>query len=314
MGRPYSADLRERVVAAVDRGEESQRAIARRFEVSPSFVVRMLQRRRASGGLEPGPHGGGAGFKLGLDERIRLFELVRRHADATPKQIKERGGFDCTLVTIWRPLRRSGWTRKKKSPHAAERDRPDVKEARRRSRRKAKRLDPRRRIVLDEAGVDASMTPTQARAPGGRRAEGSAPKAWRTTTVVAAAGLDGLRGESAFAGAMDEPAFRTYAEGVLAPNLRPGDVVVMDDLRVHDSEAAEAAIERAGARGIRPPPYSPDHDPIEEMWSKLKARLRRIAAGTTPALHQAPADALYQTTAKDIAGWFRHSGLYAIPG
>jgi len=113
---------------------------------------------------------------------------------------------------------------------------------------------------------------------------------------------------------MDEPAFQTYVEHVLAPNLHPGDLVVMDNLRVHDSQAAEAAIEKAGAKEVRLPPYSPDYNPIEEMWSKLKARLRRAAARNTPALYQAIADALDQITTKDIRGWFQHSGLYAVPG
>ena len=88
----------------------------------------------------------------------------------------------------------------------------------------------------------------------------------------------------------------------------------MDNLRVHDSRAAEAAVEHAGAREVRLPPYSPDYNPIEEMWSKLKARLRRTAARTTPALYQAIADALDHITTEDIRGWFRHSGLYATPG
>lgn len=175
MGRPYSADLRVRVVAAVDRGEESQRAIARRLEVGPSFVVRMLQRRRESGGLEPRPHGGGAGLKLSVDDRIRLSDLVREHPDATLKQLKERGGFDCTLVTIWRTLRRAGWTGKQKSLHASGRDRPEAKAARGRFRRNARTLDARRLVFLDEAGVKTSMTPTRAWAPRGRRAEGAAP-------------------------------------------------------------------------------------------------------------------------------------------
>ncbi|AMV40929.1 IS630 family transposase [Planctomyces sp. SH-PL62] len=235
---------------------------------------------------------------------------MRGRPDATLKQIKESGGFDCTITTIWRTLRRFGWTRKKKSLHATERDRPEVKEARRKFRRKARRLDAKRLVFLDEAGVDASMTPTRGWAPRGRRVEGSAPKSWSTTTVVSALGLDGLRGSSAFPGAMDEPASRTYVRDVLVPHLRPGDVVVRDDLRVHDSPAAEAAVEKE----VRLPPYSPDYNPIEEMWSKIKGRLRRAAARTIPALHQALADSLDQVTAKDIAGWFRHSGLYAMPG
>lgn len=312
--RAYSADLRERVAGAVKKGELSQREIARRFSVSLSFVVRLLQRQRRTGGLAPKPHGGGAGFKLSVDDRIRLFDLVGKHPDATLKQLKEMGGFHCTLVTIWRTLRRGGWTRKKKSLHASERDRPEVKKARRKFRRKARRMDAEQLIFLDESGVDTSMTPIHGWAPKGRRVEGSAPKSWQTTTIIAAIGLDGLKGSLAFPGAMDEPAFQTYVENVLAPHLHPGDVVVMDNLRVHDLQAARDAIERVGAKVISLPPYSPDYNPIEEMWSKVKALVRRSAATTTPDLYQAIAEALEQVTLPDIAGWFRHSGLYAMPG
>ncbi|MDG3005483.1 IS630 family transposase [Paludisphaera mucosa] len=311
--RPYSSDLRQRVVDAVDRGEISQREGARRFEASLSFVVRLLQHRRRNGGLEPKSHGGEAGFKLSIDERIRLFDLARRHPDATLQQLKDMGGFACTLVTIWRMLRRARWTRKKKSLHANERDRPDVKEARRRFRRKVERIAVRRLIFLDETGVDTTMTPTRGWAPKGRRVEGSAPGSCSTTTVVSAMGLDGLRGSLAFPGAMDEPAFRAYVEDVLTPHLHPGDLVVSDNLRVHDAQAAEAAVEKAGAKEVRLPPCGHDYNPIEQMWSKLKSRLHRTAARTTPALYQAIADALDHITTKDIRGWINYSGLYAIP-
>jgi transposase len=311
--RAYSADLRQRVADAVDRGELSQREIARLFEVSLSFVVRLLQRRRRTGGLEPKPHGGGAGLRLTVDERIRLFKLAREHPDATLKQLKEMGGFDCTLVTIWRTLRRAKWTRKKKSLHASERDRPEVKEARRKFRRKVKRVAVRRLVFLDETGFNTSMTPKYGWAPKGRRVEGSAPKSWSTTTLVSAVGLDGLRGSLAFPGAMDEAAFATYVEDVLAPNLHPGDVVVWDNLRVHDSEAARAAIEKVGAKVLPLPQDSPDLNPIEELWAKAKNIVRRIAARTTLGLYNAIGDALDQITPKDIAGWFRHSEAYAMP-
>ncbi len=312
--RAYLADLRRRVVDAVDRGEISQREIARRFEVSLLFVVRLLQHRRRTGGLEPKPHGGGAGLKLTVDERIRLFESVREHPDATLKQLKEMGGFDCTLVTIWRTLRRARWTRKKKSLHASERDRPEVKEARRKSRRKVKRIAVRRLVFPDETGFNTSMTPKYGWVPKGDRVEGSAPKSWSTTTLVSAVGLDGLRGSLAFPGAMDEQAFTTYVEDVLAPDLHPGDVVILDNLQVHESEAAKAVVEKAGAEVLPLPPYSPDLNPIEELWAKAKDIVRRLAARTTPGLYSAIGDALDQITTKDIAGWVRHSGVYAMPG
>src|SRR5882757_4287615 len=109
---PYSRDLRERVAAAVDRGEGSQREIARIFCVSLTFFFRLLRRRREADTLDPKPHGGCPSPSLG--------------PDATLEQLRERGGFQCSLTTIWRALRRLGQTRKKKTLHADEQGRPDV--------------------------------------------------------------------------------------------------------------------------------------------------------------------------------------------
>jgi transposase len=310
--RSYSADLRQRVADAVDRGELSQREIAKRFTVSLSFVVRLLQLRKRTGGLKPKPHGGGAKLKLSKEERILLFKLVRERPDATLEQLKEMGGFDCSPVTIWRTFERAEWTYKKKSPHASERDRPDVKKARAEFRRKVKDIDARRLVFLDETGLNTSMSPTHGWAPKGERVAGSVPKSWTTTTLVSAMALDGVRASMVFPGAIDRAVFDTYVEDVLAPTLHPNDVVVWDNLGVHKSEAAKAAVEKAGAEVLPLPPYSPDYCPIEEMYSKAKNIVRRIAARTTPALYKAVGTALAQITPENIAGWFRHSGLYAM--
>ena len=98
--RPYSMDLRERVAAAIDAGEGSQRQVAKRFRVSVSFVTRLVQRRRDAGTLAPKPHGGGPRPALGFPERVRLAMRIAEHPDATLKQLKEWGGFACTLTTL----------------------------------------------------------------------------------------------------------------------------------------------------------------------------------------------------------------------
>src|SRR5262249_3098316 len=116
--RPYSTDLRERVVDAVDHKEGSLRQIARRFRVSLSSVVRLLQRRRDGGTIEPKPHGGGPACVLGPDDRRRLAALIEEQPDATLEQLKRRGGFTCSLKTLWHALRQQGLTRKKKTLHA----------------------------------------------------------------------------------------------------------------------------------------------------------------------------------------------------
>ena len=311
---PYSMDLRERVAAAIDEGEGSERQIAKRFRVSVSFVTRLLQRRRDAGTLAPKPHGGGPRPVLGFPEQVRLAMLIAEHPDATLNQLKEWGGFACTLTTLWRTLRRFRLTYKKKTLHAGERDTPEVQAKRRRYRAKVRRIEAKRLVFVDETGVNTAMTPTHAWARRGERAEGSVPSSWGSTTVIAALGLDGVRAPLIFPGATDTQAFQTYVDQVLVPELRPGDVVVFDNLKPHLSRHVAESIERAGATVLPLPPYSSDYDPIEELWSKFKGQLRRIAARTKDGLYKAVGETLDSVTIQDILGWFNHSGLYATHG
>jgi transposase len=312
--RPYSTDLRERVAAAVDYREGSQREIARRFRVSLSFIVRLLQRRRDAGTLEPKPHGGGPPPCLGPDDQQRLAELIREQPDATLEQVKQRGGFTCSLKTLWLALRQRRLTLKKKSLHASEQDRPDVQEKRRCFRLEVRQIEPKRLVFVDETGVTTAMTPTYAWAPRGERAVGSAPAAWETVTVIAALRLGGVRAPLAFPGATDTAAFQTYVDQALVPALHKGDVVVLDNLKPHRVSGVAASIERAGTRVMPLPPYSPDYTPIEEMYSKVKQFLRRVAARTKGDLYDALGEALKQVTPQDIMGWFKEAGLCATHG
>ena len=214
---PYSKDLRERVAAAVDRGEGSQREIARIFCVSLTFVFRLLRRRREADTLDPKPHGGCPSPSLGPDDMQRLAELIGKQPDATLEQLRERGGFQCSLTTVWRALRRMGLTRKKKSPHADEQGRPDVRTKRRGFRRKVKRIEPRRLIFVDETEVTTAMTPACAWARDGEYA--SAPGAWESVTVIAALGLDGVRAPLIVPGSANAATFESSFEQVLVPEL-----------------------------------------------------------------------------------------------
>ena len=311
---PYSRDLRERVAAAVDRGEGSQREIARIFCVSLTFVFRLLRRRREADTLDPKPHGGCPSPSLGPDDMQRLAELIGKQPDATLEQLRERGGFQCSLTTIWRALRRLGQTRKKKTLHADEQGRPDVQKKRRSFRRKVKQIDPQRLIFVDETGVTTAMTPAYAWAPRGERAYASAPGAWESVTVIAAMGLEGVRAPLIIPGSANAATFESYVEQVLVPALHEGDVVVFDNLSAHLGPAVAEAIEEAGASVLPLPPYSPDYTPIEEMFSKVKEFLRRVAARAKGDLYNAIADALREVTDQDIIGWFQNVGLYAAHG
>jgi len=310
--KAYSLDLRERVAAAVDGKQGSQRAIARRFGVSLSFVVRLLQHRRETGGLEPTVHHAHRPYALDAQARLKLRELVRKHPDATLEQYVEMGGFDCDPSTIWRTLRRMGLTRKKKTRRASERDRPDVRAKRTRFRGEARMMDAKRLYFLDETSLTTTMTTAYGWAPRGERVVESVPTSWTATTLISAIGLDGVAASMALPGALDERAFATFIEDVLAPALPDGAIVLADNLSAHNSATARAALRKAGAVLLNLPPYSSDYNPIEEMWSKLKQRIRRAKARTIAQLYDAMAEALQSITPKDIEGWFRHSGLYAV--
>jgi transposase len=304
-----SNDLRERIVAAVDHNEGSRREIARRFRVSVSFITRLLKLRRETGSIDPRPHGGGQTPALDRIALERLRRLVKEQPDATLQQLRERLGIDGSIMIVWRALRKLDITRKKKSKHADERDTPEVRKRRRSFRKEVAAIEPGRLVFVDETGVTTAMTPTYGRAVRGERVNASAPASWESVTVIAALGLDGVCAPLAFPGATDAVTFQSYVEQVLAPSLHPGDVVVFDNLSAHKDPAVSAAIERVGARVLPLPPYSPDLTPIEEMFSKVKEFLRRVAARAKGDLYDAIGEALETVTVEDILGWFRHAGL-----
>jgi transposase len=311
--RPYSLDLRERILAAVDHHDGSIRWIARIFRVSTSFIVRLLQRRRAANTLAPKPHRGGPAPALGPGDLERLARLVDEQPDATLEQLKQQGGFQCSLKTLWYAIDRLGLTVKKKSLHADQRDRPDVQTKRRQFRQKVGTIEPEKLVFVDETGITTTMTPAYARAPRGQRAVDSVPASWETVTVIAALGLDGVRAPLVFSGSTDTAVFQAYVEQVLVPALHEGDVVVFDNVKPHLAAGVAKSIEKAGAHVLPLPPYSPDYTPIEEMFSKFKQGLRRAGARTKTALYHTVGEVLRRVTPHDSLGWFQHAGLCATP-
>jgi len=153
------------------------------------------------------------------------------------------------------------------------------------------------------------MAPRYARAPRGQRAHGAVPRNHgRDTTLIAALSAEGLGAAMALPGARDGAAFVAYVREFLAPTLRPGQTVALDNLAVHKDATARRLIEARGCRLLFLPPYSPDCNPIEHAFAKLKEHLRRAEARTADALHAALAAALATITAADARGWFRHCG------
>src|SRR4029077_15827050 len=193
--------------------------------------------------------------------------------------------------TLWHALRRQGLTRKKKALRADERDRPAVQAKRRSFRRAVKKIEPERLVFVDETGVNTAMTPTYAWSPRGERAYASAPGAWESFTLTAALALDGVRAPLVFQGSTNAQTFPAYVEEVLVPSLHEGDVVVFDNLSAHLTPAVAEAIEEAGASVVPVAPRAPDYTPIEDMYSKVKEVLRRVAARVKGDLYDAIGEA-----------------------
>ena len=169
--------------------------------------------------------------------------------------------------------------------------------------------DPRVLVFVDECGTHTSMTRLRARAPVGERVYGSVPRnRGRNTTLLASMGAGGMGPSMTVVGSTTKAVFEAYVERVLAPSLRPGQVVVMDNLGAHRGEGVRRLIEGRGCELVFLPPYSPDFSPIEEAFSKLKTLLRKSKARSRGALVEAIGRALSAITTEDAEGYFGHCG------
>ena len=194
----------------------------------------------------------------------------------------------------------------KRSRHASERD----EAARAAWRAEAAALDPASVVFLDETSTHTALTRRRARAPRGQRAVGAAPRnRGPNVTLLAALTPTGMGPGVVFEGAADRRAGEAFVEQFLVPSLRRGQVVVLDNLSAHKGERVRQLIEGKGCRLRFRPPYSPDFNPIELAFAKLKTRLRRVAARTFEALVAAIGDALDAITAADARGFFGHCGF-----
>jgi transposase len=192
---------------------------------------------------------------------------------------------------------------------AAEQDRADIAEARDEWRAGQPDLNPENLVFIDETGAKTNLVRLYGRAPRGQRLVAPVPHGhWMTATFVAALRHNEITAPCVFDGPMDGASFLTYVEHFLAPTLRTGDIVVMDNLASHKVAGIKEAIERAGATLRYLPAYSPDLNPIEQAFAKLKAALRKAAARTFDALLKAIAQALADFTAQECANYIANSG------
>ena len=164
-------------------------------------------------------------------------------------------------------------------------------------------------VFVDESGISTAITRLYGRSPVGERAHGSAPAGrWTQLTLLGGLSLQGLVACMSIPSATDTPVFVAFVRHVLVPALRPGQVVILDNLSPHKADEVRSLIEGAGCRLLLLPPYSPDLNPIEQAWSKLKTLLRSAAARTKEALEIALSALIDEITAADAHSYFTHCG------
>jgi transposase len=177
----------------------------------------------------------------------------------------------------------------------------------------AEEIDARRLVFVDEMGTNISLSPLYAWAPKGERAYCSVPRnRGPNTTLLSSMSVEGMGLSLAVEGATNREVFETYVEQILAPTLRTGQVVVMDNLTAHKGERVKELIERRGCELLYLPPYSPDFNPIEEAFAKIKSLMRKAEARTREALLAAMGTAISTLSAQDARGFFEHCGYRVV--
>lgn len=306
--------LREQLVHAYRTGlVDTYEKAAELFGVGRASVSRLLRLHRETGGVEPKPVGG---------NRRRLVDDVwlRSHAEKHPNALlRERveawateSGKVVHISTMGAAMKRIGWTHKKRTPVAAERDEPGVMRKVEAFVEKQPKLNPERLVFVDETGFRLGDSPCYGWAPSGQDTYGThVQRSWTTMTLIGAIGLDGFRGAMTINGGASTDVMHAYVDQVLGPNLRPGDLVVMDNLAAHKATRVVDAIKETGADVLFTPPYHPEFNPIEKTWAKLKDLLRRWDTLSRKAFDQPVAKAMELITLSDIRGWFEHAGYQA---
>jgi transposase len=308
--KTYPVEFRERVIALTAQGMTGAE-IAKVLGVSGSWVNSIKRLHRAGRPLTP------------TSRANKRLSLAKRHGDAIRARIAEHPGttledlqrdlnLDSSIANIWYAIRDLGLSLKKKTLRAAERDRPDVAIARSAWRVVQAGIDPQRLVFLDETFGTTTMTRWYGWGPTDQRVIDAVPHGhWKTTTFVVALRLTGLFAPMVVDGALNGELFVKYVRQELAPRLRPGDILVMDNLQTHKTKGVLEAITAREARVLYLPPYSPDLNPIELAFSKVKNELRRRRLRTMDELWNAFGESLDWFTPIEAKHYFQHAGYPA---
>lgn len=306
---PIPTYMREKIVQAVNAGA-AMAEVARRFCVSHTVVGKFVRLAEEGQSLEPKSHSGGPKPALNDADRERLLETVEEQPDATLQELVDLCDLDVSASTVCRELIKLDRPRKRKVPRASEQSEERVQKDRRKWRRKKSRIDAERLVFVDETGIATNMTRRYARAPAGVPVYTDVPyRHYESLTVLGGMRLGGRNEIPAmvYEGGTTTDRMVDYISGPLSEVLQPNDIVVADRLAAHTARRVAAALAEQDADIWLLPAYSPDLNPIERMWSKIKTSLRAAKAKTVDRLRDVLSDALKTITNSDIHNWIAHS-------
>ena len=308
MPKPCSLDLRMRLLEAVIAGA-SRREAADCFDVSASSAVKWLQLWQETGSVAAKPTGGSISP---LEEHADwLLALISKQSDLTLDEVvaaMRKRRIAGSRSAVWRFFKRHNISFKK-SLRAAEQERVDVARARRRWMREQGMFDPARLVFIDETSTNTAMVRLRGRCSRGERLIGRVPQGhWKTITFVAGLRHDKMVAPFVVDGPMTRATFLAYLEQCLRPTLKRGDIVIIDNLPAHKGVAVEKAIKTARARLLYLPKYSPDLNPIELAFSKLKTLLRKAAERTISGLCRRIGKLIAAFSARECTNYFSHAG------
>ena len=313
MPKPYSMDLRQRAMARLACGETTYE-VAEALSIAVSSVIKWAARSRKYGSPAPAKMGGYRQRAIMGTYREMVLEAVTNKPHVTLRELAAMlaaAGLRVHYASVSRFLKHEGKSFKK-TLFGSEQQRQKLARRREQWRRYQGRVDPTRLVFIDETWVKTNMAPLRGWGDRGARLIAHAPAGrWRTLTFLAALRHDRIDAPWVINGPINGEAFRTYIQTQLLTTLKQGDIVVIDNLGSHKSREIRTIIRAAGARLFFLPAYSPDLNPIEQLFSKIKHCMRTAMARRIDAVHDAVAEALDAVTPAECRNYLLNSGYAA---
>lgn len=313
--KALSNDIRSRLIAAKNAGEGSVAKLAKQFRVGTATVQRLFKQFKETGKIDPLPHGGGVRDKISDSDLPKLKDLIAEKPDRTLQEIADewltKYSVTVSTSTVSRSIQRCNLTLKKKTYSAIERDSEINKKKREDFEIELAKIPEKKRVYVDETGTNLGMTRTHARSlvdtrvhfkRSGRRAG--------NISLIGAIRLDDVPILYPFDGAVDGDKFVFYIKEKLMPSLTKGDVIILDNCRIHYVKELSDLLTPLDISILYLPPYSPDLNPIEEVFSLLKNVFKSMESRTISAYVDTLEIARTLITSKKIKAFFDHAKTF----